>query len=187
MIHLKDDELEKINDSIVSKSDETALEGIIEKAHRLLCNIGVKTERDCIIFKMMSPEAMMIQIEGDVVPQQAVGICWNISISGKKHIIWLLENIQHIFLLSVVAHEMGHVWCRNHHLKLQKIEEEGFCELLGYHILSTQYSKIGNHYKKEMIENPHPIYGAGLRLMKEKFENFNGSWTKFLGFIKLSK
>lgn len=87
--------------------------------------------------------------------------------------------------MSVVAHEMGHTWCRDQRIKLSQIEEEGLCELISYHVLSTQFSKLGNAWKASMLSKPDPVYGDGLRLMLKKFETCKQSWPKFLAFLKL--
>ena len=94
-------------------------------------------------------------------------------------------NQTYIFLLSVVAHEMGHTWCRDNKIHFSQMEEEGFCELLAYHVLSTQFSKLGNEWRTLMMNNPDEIYGNGLRFMKSQLDNCKGSWFKFRAMIKL--
>ena len=177
-----DKEIEATNDSIVNKSDTQKLSQIIRKAQLLLGNIGVKVDPNDIIFEIVNKEEIK-HLCSDF--ENVVGFTCPISIEGKCHKIWLLEDRPYILLLSVVTHEIGHTWCRKQGIKFSKMEEEGFCELLGYHILSTQYSKQGNIWMERMIQNPDIIYGDGLRHMKKQLERCNNLWTKFLGFIKL--
>ena len=163
-----DEEEERLNDSLVNKSDQLKLNQIIHKAELLLGNIGIAVDSKCISFEIVnSIEIKKLQ----PTMHNVVGLTCPISVDRKLHKIWLLENRTYIFLLSVVAHEMGHTWCRDNRLNLSLMEEEGFCELLAYHVLSTQFSKLGNAWKLSMLQNPDPIYGDGLRYMKQKLEN----------------
>lgn len=177
-----DEEEERLNDSLVNKSDQLKLNQIIHKAELLLGNIGIAVDSKCISFEIVnSTEIKKLQ----PTMQNVVGLTCPISVEGKLHKIWLLENRTYIFLLSVVAHEMGHTWCRDNRLNLSLMEEEGFCELLAYHVLSTQFSKLGNAWKLSMLQNPDPIYGDGLRYMINQLENNKGSWFKFRALLKL--
>lgn len=179
---LKDEEAEKLNDSLVNKSDTEKLVQIIHKAELLLGNIGILVNSKFISFEIVNSNQIK---ELKPTMQNIVGLTCPISIEGKLHKIWLLENRTYIFLLSVVAHEMGHIWCRDNRLNLSLMEEEGFCELLAYHVLSTQFSKLGNAWMISMLQNPDPIYGNGLRYMKQQLENNKGSWFKFRALLKL--
>ena len=179
---LIDEEAEKINDSFVNKTDSEKLEQIIHKAELLLGNIGIDVNSKFISFEIVdSSELQRIQ----PTMQNVVGLTCPISVEGKLHKIWLLENLTYIYLLSVVAHEMGHTWCRDNNLKFSKMEEEGFCELLAFYVLSTQFSKLGNAWKTNMMQNPDPIYGDGFRYMKQLLDNCKGSWFKFRALLKL--
>lgn len=179
---LKDEEAEKLNDSLVNKSDYEKLSQIIHKAEVLLGNIGINVNPNDIIFEVVTQQKLnYLQPK----MQNVVGLTYPISVEGKLHKIWLLENQTYIFLLSVVAHEMGHTWCRDNKIHFSHMEEEGFCELLAYHVLSTQFSKLGNEWRTLMMNNPDKIYGDGLRFMKRQLENCNGSWFKFRAMIKL--
>lgn len=179
---LKDEEAEKLNDSLVNISDSDKLNQIIRKAELLLGNIGIKVNPKYIVFEIVT-QKKLDKLQPKM--QNVVGLTCPISIEGKCHRIWLLENQTYIFLLSVVAHEMGHTWCRDNKIHISQMEEEGFCELLAYHILSTQFSKLGNGWMTSMMKNPDPIYGEGLRYMKKQLENNKGSWFKFRAMLKL--
>lgn len=177
-----DREVERLNDSIVNKSDSVKLNQIIHKTELLLGNIGISVNPDDIAFEVVNRREMC-HLQPDM--QNTVGLTCPISVEGKLHKIWLLENQTYIFLLSVVAHEMGHTWCRDNRIVLSQMQEEGFCELLAYHVLSTQFSKSGNVWKERMLHNPDPIYGDGLRYMLDQFEKCHNSWFKFRAMLKL--
>lgn len=181
-IYLKDEELERLNDTPIDRYNTELLHQIIRRAELLLSNIGVRVTPGKIVFKVVDENEM----HGLYPKMKASGLTCSISISEKTHKIWLLENLPYIGLLSVVAHEMGHVWCSDHRIRLSRMEEEGFCQLLAYHVLSTQFSKHGNSWMKWMLEDPDLIYGDGLRHMKKQF-SICGTWMKFLGFMRLSK
>lgn len=179
---LKDEEAEKLNDSLVNKSDTEKLVQIIHKAELLLDNLGFYVDSKNISFEIIDKEQLKVLNPSS---QSVVGFTCPISLEGKHHTIWLLENHSYIFLLSVVAHEMGHTWCRDNKLKMHSMHEEGFCELLAYYVLSTQFSKLGNAWKINMLQNPDPIYGDGLRYMIQQLENCKGSWFKYRAMLKL--
>lgn len=179
---LKDDEAEKLNDSIVNKSDSVKLDQIIHKTELLLSNIGIRVNSEYIIFEIVDQKALN-RLKPEM--RDVVGLTCPIYVEGKFHKIWLLENRTYIHLMAVVAHEMGHTWCRDQRINLSQIEEEGLCEFIAYYVLSTQLSKLGNAWKELMLINPDPVYGDGLRLMIKKFEICKRSWPKFLAFIKL--
>jgi uncharacterized protein YjaZ len=179
---LKDEEAEKLNDSLVNKSDSKKLSQIIHKAELLLGNIGIRVNPENIIFEIVTQQKLE-HLNPKI--QNIVGLSCPISVEGKLHKIWLLENQTYIYLLSVVTHEMGHTWCRDNNLHFSLMEEEGFCELLAYHVLSTQFSKLGNEWRILMMNNPDKIYGDGLRLMKKQLDDCGESWFKFRAMIKL--
>lgn len=179
---LKDEEAEKLNDSLVNKSDTEKLVQIIHKTELLLGNLGFYVDSKNISFEIIDKEQLKVLNPSS---QSVVGFTCPISLEGKHHTIWLLENHSYIFLLSVVAHEMGHTWCRDNKIRFSHMEEEGFCELLAYHVLSTQFSKLGNKWRTLMMNNPDEIYGDGLRFMKNQLDNCKGSWFKFRAMIKL--
>lgn len=188
-VSLKDEEAERLNDTIVDRTDTEMLKGIIHKAELLLGNIGIRVDADDILFQVVNNDEMN---QLHPVFQSVVGLTCPISIVGKKHKIWLLENQTYIYLLSVVAHEMTHTWCRDNKIEFYpvsenglRMKEEGLCELVAFHVLSTQFSKLGNAWKDAMLKNPDPIYGDGFRLMKKQLEARGNSWVKFLGYIKL--
>lgn len=179
---LNDPEAEAKNDTRVNRYNKELLSEIILKSKLLLGNIGIHVDPEKIRFKVIDNQEMH-----QMYPtMQCAGLTQVISIQNHTHNIWLLEDMYYINLLATCSHEMGHTWCRDHQIKFTKMEEEGFCELIAYHVLKTQCSKIGSYYMKCMLNGNDPIYNDGLRHMKKQFEIF-GSWFKFLGYIKLSR
>lgn len=179
---IKDIEAERLNDSIVNKSDSVKLNQIIHKTELLLGNIGIKVNSEYIIFEIVDQEELN-RLKPEI--RNVVGLTCPICVEGKYHKIWLLEDRAYIYLMSVVAHEMGHTWCRDQGFKYSQFEEEGFCELLAYYVLSTQFSRLGNAWKEAMLVNSDPIYGDGLKFMLNKFNSCKQSWTKFIALLKL--
>ena len=58
---LKDEEAEKLNDSLVNKSDSDKLSQIIHKAELLLGNIGIRVNPDDIIFEIVINHSYIIK------------------------------------------------------------------------------------------------------------------------------
>ena len=83
---LKDEEAEKLNDSLVNKSDSDKLSQIIHKAELLLGNIGIKVNPDDIIFEIVTQQKLD-RLQPKM--QNVVGLTCSISLYGKLHIILL--------------------------------------------------------------------------------------------------
>lgn len=100
---------------------------------------------------------------------------------GHYYCVYLLDN-QPIFLhLETLAHEMGHVWLyENVHDQNRKSpqEIEGFCELVAFKTLEFDLTMAALSHRNEMLQNPDPIYGYGLRMMKARADAVG--WNTFL-------
>jgi hypothetical protein len=72
---------------------------------------------------------------------------------------------------AVVVHELGHAWLQNNQVRdLEKIEEEGFCEVLAYRFLRESKHPSAAIHASFMFDNLDPIYGDGFRQVQELVE-----------------
>jgi len=72
---------------------------------------------------------------------------------------------------GVLAHEFGHVWLFRKRLdRRPAVLIEGFCELVRYRWLSRLASPLAVEQLRRMLENPDPIYGAGFRETKDRWD-----------------
>ena len=62
------------------------------------------------------------------------------------------------------------------------MENEGFCQVLSYYVLRTEFSKEGNK-EAEMIQRfADEVYGDGFRLMQRKLECLG--WKQLIMLMK---
>jgi hypothetical protein len=79
---------------------------------------------------------------------------------------------------ETLAHELGHVWCREQRLHLDAGDEEGFCNVLA--CLALQ--RLGQQHDaperiKAMFANPDPIYGDRFRQQWQAMQR--QGWTAY--------
>jgi hypothetical protein len=95
------------------------------------------------------------------------GVIVEIKIEG----IAILRGLPRILFGAVAAHEVGHAWLRAMGIDgLKPLEEEGFCELLGYSWLREADSPERAFYAERLASNTDPIYGDGFRHLRGLFE-----------------
>ncbi len=91
------------------------------------------------------------------------------TISDRKQVssrVAILYGMPAAIAVETLAHEAGHVWCREHHIEFKpdRQDEEGFCNVLGCMALE----RLGPQHDaperiKNMFSNPDPIYGDKFR------------------------
>jgi hypothetical protein len=77
-----------------------------------------------------------------------------------------LGGLPQELLLGVLAHELGHVWLFTQRVDdLPPALEEGLCNLFAYllHAERAASSAMARYCVRLLEEDPHPVYGAGLR------------------------
>ena len=96
----------------------------------------------------------------------------------KDFEIRILCGLPEIIFLSILTHELFHMYCRLNAIeKLSNAEEEGLANLMQYLYLKSLIPRdkheelLINHYKKAMLENTDPIYGQGFRDIKILYDN----------------
>lgn len=80
--------------------------------------------------------------------------------------VTMLYGMPAALAVETLAHEVGHVWCREHNVQFRPDpdDEEGFCNVLA--CLALQ--RLGNQYDapkriEAMFQNPDPVYGGKFR------------------------
>jgi hypothetical protein len=98
---------------------------------------------------------------------QVVGIAEH-RIAGRQvdSKVTLLYGMPAALAVETLAHESGHVWCREHHIEFSPdaAQEEGFCNVLGCLALK----RLGDQYDapnriESMFRNTDPVYGGSFR------------------------
>lgn len=154
-------------------SDTELFNEAIEKAMQLLDNVGIVPDRSRIVFEMVTREQM------DKYGENTVGIHFNFGVMSK---IWAVEKHSLLFTISTLAHEIGHAWIKQNGIKVTDLENEGFCQVLSYYVLRTQFTKEGNYEAGRVRDFTHELYGDGFRLMQRKLDSLG--WKQFLMLLK---
>lgn len=158
---------------IVNISDTKLFEEAINKALQLLDNVGIIPDRQRIKFELVTRKQM------DAYGETYIGLHFNYGYANK---IWVVEKQSLLNVISTLAHEIGHAWISQNGIKLTDMENEGFCQVLSYYVLRTEFSKEGNK-EAEMIQRfADEVYGDGFRLMLRKLECLG--WKQLIMLMK---
>lgn len=103
--------------------------------------------------------------------------------SNKTYSVHVLYGLHKIVFMSVLAHELMHVYQYENNIQLPDIQCEGLCELVCYFVLDASRTKIGKVIMKRMEESKDPVYGDGFRLMYNRLDKV-GNWSAFLKGLK---
>ena len=83
-----------------------------------------------------------------------------------------------------MAHEVGHTWINHNHIAVSKMENEGFCQLLAYQILYSDFALASNNDMVALSQWKDEVYGDGFRLMKSKLDSLG--WGQLLMLLQFS-
>lgn len=107
-----------------------------------------------------------------------------------EHSISVLGGLPRVAFMSVLAHELLHVWIHENNLRhLSHAEVEGFCNL-GSALICHNALKAETEYDaalarvllQRMQEDPDPAYGEGYRAMAWRLQNQN--WPALIAALK---
>lgn len=146
---------------IVYKSDIESFNKAIDRARQLLDNVGVEVDCQRLQFELVTRKQM------DVYDKSYLGMHFDL---GYGSIIWVVEKQSLLQTISTLAHEMGHAWICQNGIKVTEMENEGFCQVLSYYILRTEFSKDGNYEATLVKDFADEVYGDGFRLMQRKLD-----------------
>ncbi|MBE6187927.1 MAG: protein DA1 [Rikenellaceae bacterium] len=158
---------------ILTITDTKLFGEAIDKAMRLLDNVGIVPERKRIKFEIVTREQM------DEHSKRAIGLHFNLGFGSK---IWVVEKQSLLCTISTLAHEIGHAWICQNNIKVTEVENEGFCQVLSYYVLRTEFTKEGNNEAIAVRDFADEIYGDGFRLMQRKLDSLG--WKQFLMLLK---
>ena len=154
-------------------SDTELFEEAINKAMQLLNNVGIIPERKRIKFELVTREQM------DAYGETYIGLHFNLGFGSK---IWVVEKQSLLCTISTLAHEIGHAWISQNNIKLTEMENEGFCQVLSYYVLRTEFSKEGNNEARLVRDFADEVYGDGFRLMQRKLDCLG--WKQLIMLLK---
>lgn len=100
-----------------------------------------------------------------------------------EHSISVLSGLPRVAFMSVLAHELLHVWINENNLKhLSHAEVEGFCNLGGALICRNDGGELAQVLLRRMDEDPDPAYGAGYRAMAWRLERLG--WPALIAALR---
>ncbi len=103
--------------------------------------------------------------------------------SNNSYTIHVLYGLHKVVFMSVLAHELMHIFQHENEILLSELENEGLCELVCYFILDASKTKIGKVIMNQMENSKDKVYGDGFRLMYNRLEKI-GNWNAFLKSLK---
>ena len=101
---------------------------------------------------------------------------------GDDYTVYVYRQLSKVQFANVLAHELLHIWQYNMNINTMPLLCEGFCNLGSYVVLSTIKKKEANASINRMLTSDDPIYGEGLRVCKQLYDD--GGWTKVIHKLK---
>lgn len=105
-----------------------------------------------------------------------------VSLLAIRSQISMLYGMPVQWAVETLAHEAGHVWCREQGIRFDPQDaEEGFCNVLGCLALRALKGRDTTLRQKAMFENPDPVYGQRFREQWALLEN--SGWQGYINSI----
>lgn len=158
---------------IVTENSDSLIADIRKRVRYFIENLGLYPIWENITIEFISGVKM------DKLDTKASGLCYNLGNGYSR--IYVRCGYSYAYTKSVLAHEVGHAWINGKNLALTNIESEGFCQLLAYKMLMSDFSSEGNNQLITLSEWKDKVYGDGFRMMKNRAENLG--WDQFVMFI----
>ncbi len=99
--------------------------------------------------------------------------------------IYILFGMPRVRFLSVLAHELTHVWIKLNCDKLPLKVEEGTANLISYLILKRIGNSEAEYIIKSLMSDDDPVYGDGFRKAKERFDRMG--LNNYLSYLEHKK
>lgn len=170
---------------------ENLLEEVLRRVRPVLLELGISKPRGKLSLELvdrsfLNREALRINAVGNL---RGLTLTKYKLIKGGRnpgisfdHKIYVLFGLPYVECVSVVAHELAHVWLNERFIEDSPPVIEGFCNLVAEHALEKEKSKLASLIRENMDLSKNPIYGAGYRRMKMKLSQIG--WPALLTFLK---
>ena len=157
---------------IVNINSDSLIKDIRERVRYFIENLGLYPRWENICIEFISGAAM------DKLDPKAAGLCYNLGNGYSR--IYVRCGYTYAYTKSVLAHEVGHAWINGKKIAFSEMESEGFCQLLAYKMLCSDFSAEGNDQLIALSEWKDKVYGDGFRMMKNRAESLG--WEQFIMF-----
>lgn len=163
-------------DKIINVNSDSLIEEIKQKVCYFVENLGLRPPWERIRIHFITPEQMKKR------DPNAEGLCY--SHHDGYFDIYIRCGYSYLYTKSILAHEIGHTWINENKIKISKMENEGFCQLLAYQILYSDFAQSSNNNMLALREWKDEVYGDGFRLMKTKLDSLG--WSQLLMLLQFS-
>ena len=161
---------------IININSDSLIEDIKTRVHYFVENLGLRPRWERIRIHFITPEQMKKR------DPNAEGLCY--SHQNRYFDIYIRCRYSDLYTKSILAHEIGHTWINENKIKISKMENEGFCQLLAYQILYSDFAQSSNNNMLALREWKDEVYGDGFRLMKTKLDSLG--WSQLLMLLQFS-
>lgn len=138
---------------------------------------GIRARAKQIGFVLRTPVRVGLvpagKVYGDAIGTSAdrvFGLTFLVATSTRTAdvvMIQILAGLPTTLFGAVVSHELGHAWlAQNESRPTEPLIEEGFCELVAHASLKPLRTAFATGLRKQIRDNPDPVYGAGFRLVQ---------------------
>lgn len=162
--------------SIVFENSHSLIDDIKQRVRYFLENLGLFIPYEKISVCFITQDEMKKH------DSSAAGLC--VYNEDGTYTIYISCGYTYMYTKSVLAHELGHAWLRENKVNICKIENEGFCQLLSYQILSYDYNPQSNLEMLKLANWEDKVYGNGFRLMKRKLDSLG--WEQLILFLTMT-
>jgi hypothetical protein len=143
--------------------NEAQIQAVLRHVKRCFAELGLSIHWDRLPIRLLH-QPQMQQSGGSA---NTVGYAESIIMG--RHVdsrVTMLYGMPAALAVETLAHEAGHVWCREHNIQFipDPEDEEGVCNVLACLALR----RLGLQYDaptriEAMFKNPDPVYGAKFR------------------------
>lgn len=89
---------------------------------------------------------------------------------GSDYTIYIYRELSRVVFAKTLAHEMLHIYQYQQGFNPEKVLREGFCNLGSFLIMKDIGNKEAMAAASNMMQDPDPIYGEGLRRIKAIYD-----------------
>lgn len=167
--------------SCVTSENRLRVQFIYGEVKTRLASMGIRLPKDNLTISIVNRQKLSSLLNCGSADNFDGLTITEVSLSGKRHHVYLLESLPVIRYKTALAHECAHVFLneRDSALNREHLREvEGFCQLVAYKVLLFDDTKESEIMRSSLLQSQDPIYGEGFRIMKRREEQWG--WPRML-------
>lgn len=138
--------------------------------------LGLEVKWPLVTLQLLNKPELQIGLGGNTVGSAQFAI-YPTKVDSKVSVLYGMPKL---LALETLAHEIGHVWCKQQCVKFKPnpMQEEGFCNVLSCLVLKSLPEDADvRHRIKMLFKNPDPVYGGHFRTQWASLETL--SWPDY--------